>query len=170
MAINCPFTLTEGFDELNTRTPLLVTRGGVLYLTYKKHAFDKSHYRFQERRCAMKKLVVLIILGAAGFVAYNYFTSGEISLMPSTSQSPEEQELKKLEKAFQEAKNQYLQGSRGASLVGIDTPADVVGAIREITRVEREVIALKARMTSGKAKVKAEKLLIEIRAFMKLHG
>jgi hypothetical protein len=118
----------------------------------------------------MKKLIVLIILGAAGFVAYNYFTSGEISLIPSTSQSPEEQELKKLEKAFQEAKNQYMQGSRGASLVGIDTPADVVGAIREITRVEREVIALKTRMKSGKAKVKAEKLLIEIRGFLRVHG
>ena len=118
----------------------------------------------------MKKLVVLIILGAAGFVAYNYFTTGDISLIPATSQSPEEQELKKLEKAFQQAQNQYLQGSRGASLVGIDTPADVVGAMREIKRVEREAIALKKRMTSGKAKVKAERLLTEIRGFLRLYG
>ena len=118
----------------------------------------------------MKKLVVLIILGAAGLVAYNYFTTGDISLIPATSQSPEEQELKTLGKAFQQAKNQYLQGSRGASLVGIDTPADVVGAIREIKRVEKEVIALKKRMTSGSAKVKAEKLLIEIKAFTRTYG
>lgn len=118
----------------------------------------------------MKKLVFLIILGAAGLVAYNYFTTGEITLIPATSQSAEEQELKKLEKSFQEAKNQYLQGSRGASLVGIDTPSDVIGAIREIRRVETEVVALKRRMASGKTKVKAEKLLIEIRAFLKLYG
>jgi hypothetical protein len=55
-------------------------------------------------------------------------------------------------------------------MMGIDTPADVVGAIREIKRVEREVIALKARMTSGKTKVKAEKLLTEIRGFLRLYG
>lgn len=118
----------------------------------------------------MKKLVVLIILGVAGLVAYNYYTSGKISLIPATSQSSEEQELKKLEEAFHQAQNQYLQGSRGASIVGIDTPADVVGAIQEIKRVEKEVIALKKRMTSGKAKVKAEKLLTEIRGFLRLYG
>jgi hypothetical protein len=55
-------------------------------------------------------------------------------------------------------------------MMGIDTPADVVGAIREIKRVEKEVIALKKRMTSGKAKVKAEKLLTEIRGFLRLYG
>jgi predicted negative regulator of RcsB-dependent stress response len=118
----------------------------------------------------MKKLVVLIILGAVGFVAYNYFTTGKISLIPSTSVSPEEQELKKLEKEFHKAQNQLLQGSKGASLAGLDTPADVIGAMREINRVEKEVIALKRRMTSGKAKVKAEKLLTEIRAFKRAHG
>ena len=120
----------------------------------------------------MKKLVVLIILilGAAGFVAYNYFTTGEISLLPSTSVSPEEQELKKLEKAFHQAQNQYRQGSRGASLAGIDTPADVIGAMREIRRVESEVMALKRRMTSGSAKLKAEKLLIEIQGFKRAYG
>jgi hypothetical protein len=118
----------------------------------------------------MKKLVVLIILGAAGFLAYNYFTTGEISLLPSTSISPEEQELKKLEKEFHKAQNQLLQGSKGASLTGLDTPADVIGAMREINRVEKELVALKRRMTSGSAKVKAEKLLTEIRAFKRAHG
>jgi type II secretory pathway pseudopilin PulG len=110
----------------------------------------------------MKKLVVLIILGAAGLVAYNYFTTGSVS--------PEEQELKKLEKAFHQAQNQYRQGSRGASLAGIDTPADVIGAMREIRRVESEVMALKRRMTSGSAKLKAEKLLIEIQGFKRAYG
>lgn len=135
-----------------------------------KVCFSRPYTRFQERRSAMKKLLVLIILAAAGLVAYNYFTSGKISLIPSTSLSPEEQELKKLEKAFHQAQNQYLQGSRGASLVGIDTPADVIGAMREIRRVEREVTALKRRMTSGSANVKAEKLLIEIQAFKRAYG
>jgi len=90
----------------------------------------------------------------AGFVAYNYFTTGEISLIPSTSLSPEEEELNKLEKEFHKAQNEFLQGSKGASLAGLDTPADVIGAMREMNRVEREVVALKQRMTSGKAKVK----------------
>jgi predicted negative regulator of RcsB-dependent stress response len=117
----------------------------------------------------MKKLVVLILIGVAGLVGYNYYTTGKLSLIPSSSISGEEQELKRLEKAFRKAQNEIIQGSRAASITGLDTPVDVIGAMQEIERVEKALIALKRRITPESAKTKAERLLTEIRAFKRAH-
>ena len=118
----------------------------------------------------MKKLVVLILIGAGGLVAYNYFTTGELSLIPSSSISAESEELKKLEKTFRRAQNKLTQGSRAAAITGLDTPADVTGAMREIEDVEKALISLKRRMASESAKKKVDRLLSEIRAFRRAHG
>ena len=115
----------------------------------------------------MKKLVVLILIGVAGLVTYNYYTTGKLSLIPSSSLSGEEQQLKVLKKAFHKAQNMIIQASRAAGLTGLDVPADVIGAMREIDRVEKSLISLKRRVTSESAKIKAEQLLSEIRAFKK---
>ena len=56
----------------------------------------------------MKKLIVLIVIGVAGLVGYNYYTTGEISLMPPSSLSKEERELKRLEKDFHKAQNKFF--------------------------------------------------------------
>jgi hypothetical protein len=125
--------------------------------------------RFRERRYVMKKLVVLILIGAAGLVAYNYYTTGEISLIPSSSLSEEERELKQLEKVFHKAQNEIIQGSRAASITGLDIPSDVTGAMREIEQVEQALIGLKRRVSSERTKTKVERLLSEIRAFKKAH-
>ncbi len=117
----------------------------------------------------MKKLVVLILIGVAGLVGYNYYTTGKLSLIPSSSISGEEQELKQLEKVFRKARNEIIQGSRAASITGLDAPADVTAAMREIERVERELISLKRRIAPESAKAKAERLLSEIKAFKRAH-
>jgi len=117
----------------------------------------------------MKKLVVLILIAVGGLVAYNYFTTGKIGLIPSSSVSPEELELKRLEKDFKTAQSEFLQGSRGASIAGLDTPADVIGAMRKIDGVEKALISLKRRITSETAKKKADQLLNEITAFKSAH-
>ena len=117
----------------------------------------------------MKKLVVLILIVAAGLIAYNYYTTGEISLIPSSSLSEEERELKQLEKVFHKAQNEIIQASRAASITGLDTPSDVTGAMREIERVEQALIALKRRISSEQTKTKVERLLSQIRAFKKAH-
>ena len=118
----------------------------------------------------MKKLVVLILIGVAGLVGYNYYTTGKLSFIPSSFVSGEEEELKRLEKAFRKAQNEIIQASRTASITGLDTPADVMGAMQEIERVEKALTALKRRMTQQAAKTKAERLLTEIRAFKRAHG
>ena len=118
----------------------------------------------------MKKLVVLILIGAAGLVGYNYYRTGKITLQPSFSVSEEEQAFRRLEGEFRSAKKELLQGSRGASLVGLDTPVDVEGIIREVERVERELLGLKRRLTSQSTKAKVDRLLGEIAAFKQTHG
>jgi hypothetical protein len=121
------------------------------------------------KKLVMKKLVVLILIVAAGLVAYNYYTTGEISLIPSSSLSEEERELKQLEKVFHKAQNEIIQASRAASITGLDTPSDVTGAMSEIERVEQALIALKRRISSEQAKTKVERLLSKVRAFKKAH-
>jgi hypothetical protein len=113
----------------------------------------------------MKNIVVLVVIALAGLVAYNYFTTGEVKLIPTPSRSGEDIEVERLEKQFRQAQSRFLEGSRGASIGGIDTPADVVGAMREVERIEEELIALKARLTSEAAKTKAAQVLSDIGTF-----
>lgn len=117
----------------------------------------------------MKNLIVLVVIALAGLVAYNYFTTGEFKLIPSPSTSGEEVEVKRLEKQFREAQRMFMEGSRSASIAGIDTPADVVGAMREVERIWEELIALKVRLTSESAKTKAAQLLSDIETFKRAH-
>lgn len=117
----------------------------------------------------MKNIIVLVVIAIAGLVAYNYFTTGEFKLIPASSPSGEEVEVKRLEKQFREAQRMFLEGSRGALIGGIDTQADVVGAMREVERIEEELIALKAHLTSEAAKTKAAKLLNDIDTFKLAH-
>ena len=117
----------------------------------------------------MKNLIVLIIIAAAGLVAYNYFTTGELKLLPSGALSDEEKELKDLSEQFLEAQSEFMRGSRGAAMGGIDTPADLAGAMRKVDRIEGKTRSLMARLESEAAKEKAAKLLAQIKTFKKAH-
>ena len=117
----------------------------------------------------MKKVVVLIIIGVAGLVGYNYYTTGELSLMPPSSLSKEERELKRLEKDFHKAQNKFFQGGRSAAVAGLDAPADLVEAMSEIEQVEETLFDLYNSITSESEKMKVEGLLNEIREFKRAH-
>ena len=117
----------------------------------------------------MKKLVVLIVIVVAGLVGYNYYTTGEISLKLPSSLSKEVRELKRLEKVFHKAQNKFFQGSRSASVAGLDSPADLVEAMSEIEKVEKTLVDLYNSKTSESEKMKVEGLLNEIREFKRAH-
>jgi hypothetical protein len=117
----------------------------------------------------MRNLIVLVIIATAGLVAYNYFTTGEFKLIPSSSLSDEEQELDDLVNQFLETQSEYMEGSRGASIGGIDTQADLTGAMRKIEHIEGKIRALQARLEPGAAKEKAARILAQIDVFKKAH-
>ena len=117
----------------------------------------------------MKNLIVLIIIAAAGLVTYNYFTTGALRLIPSGALSHEETELKDLSEQFLEAQSEYMRGSRGAAIGGIDTPADLAGAMGKVDRIEGKVRSLMAGLESEAAKEQATKLLAQIKMFKRDH-
>lgn len=113
----------------------------------------------------MTKIIMLIIIALAGLIAYNYFTSGEISLIPSSSISEEEHELKCLADDFRKAKKQVKQAERVAAVSGVGSTLEVEDAITEIERIENALITLKDRLKSESTKREAERLESKIKAF-----
>jgi hypothetical protein len=115
----------------------------------------------------MKKLVVLFIILVAGLVAYNYFTTGEMSLIPSSTLSEEEQELKSLADSFSEAQRQVRQAERTAAASGLGNIGAVEDAINDIDQIASTLTTLKSNLQSASAIEEAEQLEREIEAFKK---
>jgi len=115
----------------------------------------------------MKKLVIAVVVIAAGLGAYNYFTTGKITLIPSFSVSEEERELKNLESRFHKAKSRFRSAGRAASLSGVDSTSDAEAARLEIERVEEALGQLKRRLDSEDAKRDAQRLERTIQEFKK---
>ena len=113
----------------------------------------------------MTRIVILIIIAVAGFVAYNYFTTGEISLTPSSTLSGEEQELKGLTDRFREAQREVRQAERTAAASGVGNLGAVEDAINEIDRIESDLATLKNSLESESAMEEAERLEREIKEF-----
>jgi len=113
----------------------------------------------------MKNILTLMVLAAAGLVAYNYFTTGKISLIPSATLSVEEQEVKRLADSFNEAQRQVRQAERTAAVSGIGNLDAVDDAISEIDQIESAIATLKSSLQSPSALKEAERLEREIDAF-----
>ena len=113
----------------------------------------------------MTKIIMFILIGAAGLVAYNYFTTGEMSLIPSSTLSEEEQEVKSLADSFREAQRQVRQAERTAAVSGIGDIDTVEDAINDIDQIESAIITLKSSLKSASAIKEAERLEREIEAF-----
>ena len=113
----------------------------------------------------MTRIVVLIIVAAAGFIAYNYFTTGEMSLIPSSTLSQEEQEVKNLADSFSEAQRQVRQAERTAAVSGVGNLDAVEDAINEIDQIESDIVTLKSSLQSASVMKEAERLEREIEEF-----
>jgi hypothetical protein len=110
----------------------------------------------------MMKIIIVIIVVAAGLVAYNYVTTGEISLIPGASLSQEEQEVKSQADRFNKARRMVKQGQRGAAVGGIGNIDIVADEMNEIDQIEREIAALIDSLESDAAYERAERLEREI--------
>ena len=107
---------------------------------------------------------MLIIIAAAGFVAYNYFTTGEMSLIPASTLSEEEQEVKSLADIFHKARRMVRQAER-AAVGGIGNIDIVEDEMNEIDQIESALVTLKSSLESASAMKSAEQLEREIEAY-----
>ncbi len=113
------------------------------------------------------RIIMLIIVAAAGLVAYNYFTTGEMSLIPSSTLSEEEQEVKSLADSFHKARRMVRQAERAAAVGGIGNIDIVEDEMNEIDQIESALVTLKSSLESEAAIKAAERLEREIEGYKK---
>ena len=114
----------------------------------------------------MQKIVLIVVVIVLGLLAYNYFTTGELSLTPGgSSASDEDRELNRLRGEFRAAAREFRQAGRSAGLSGMDTTDEAAAALAAVERVETQVESLAERTEDAELRAEADKLLGEIRAY-----
>ena len=106
----------------------------------------------------MKKLLVLILVLAAAYFAYQKFVVGTMS--------DEQKQVQVLADGFAAAKQQMTQAGRSAGLSGMDTTADVDSVMGGVEALLGKLQTLRERLTEEKAVETADKLAEEMRAFL----
>ncbi len=113
----------------------------------------------------MKKLMLFLVVAAAGWVGYQYMQTGSIPFLSSSSSTPEERELDVLFDRFEAARAQFRRAGKSSGLTGMDNTAEVEAAVQEVKRVEKAFARLKSKLVSEAAKKKAGSLDQAIRLF-----
>ncbi len=90
-----------------------------------------------------KKVLIGVFVALLGLIAFNWFTTGEVALIPATPLSAEGRELSRLEGEFAAATHDYYQASRSAGMTGVDTTAEARAALNELDRIERVLLELR---------------------------
>jgi hypothetical protein len=109
-----------------------------------------------------------LVVGA--LLVYNYTTTGKLTLLPAGPLTPEEQELQRLERAFESAAQEFNQALRSAGLAGLDTTGDADAAMGEVERIERSLEKLARRLEGEDARRKAERLKLRLQEFKRKAG
>ena len=115
----------------------------------------------------MKKALVVVALMVGGLLAYNFVTVGQLTIIPGSTLSEEEEELEALESRFEAARSRMTQANRAAGMTGSDTTADAEAALRQVERVEKELKEVMPKLSSDSARQKATALQREIQEFKK---
>ncbi len=103
----------------------------------------------------MKKIIILLVLVAAGYLAYNQFFK----------LSPEEDLVRQLEKEFQAASQNYINASRQAAEPGLVAIADPEKAENQVKAVRSKLKELMPTLTEEKAIARAQELEGKIKYF-----
>ena len=115
----------------------------------------------------MQKIVLIVVVIVLGLLAFNYFTTGELSLMPSGASGGDGKELNQLRGEFRAAAREFRQAGRSAGLSGLDTTDAAAAALAAVERVEKSVASLAKNAEDPEIKAEAEKLLKEIQQYKK---
>lgn len=106
----------------------------------------------------MKKLLVLALVVAAGYFAYQKFVVGE--------GSEEVKQVQALADEFATVSGQSLQAERSAGLTGMDMTSSVDIDLQAVETLLTRLQDLRAKLTETKAVKQAEELEAKIRAFL----
>jgi hypothetical protein len=113
----------------------------------------------------MKKLLVIVVLAVGALVAYNFATTGSITLMPRGGGSAEDREVRDLRERLDGARQQFAQAHRAAAIGGLDTTGDVEATQAGVRHIEEDLAALRKRLTSPSSIRDADDLSREIEEF-----
>jgi hypothetical protein len=113
----------------------------------------------------VKNLIAIVVVVVVALVAFNYFQTGEFSLMPGGGVSPEEKELNRLKGEFRQAAQAFRQAGRAAGMSGLDTTSDIERALQTVDGVERDAKALRKRTTDPEVKAKIDDFLAELKKY-----
>ena len=113
----------------------------------------------------VKNLITIGVVVVVALVAFNYFQTGEFSLMPGGGMSDEEKQLNSLKGEFRRATQTYRQAGRSAGVSGMDTTSDAAAALQTVDGVERDIKALRKRTDDPEVKAKIDDVLAEIKKY-----
>lgn len=113
----------------------------------------------------MKKLLVFILVVVGAVLAFNYFSTGELTLLPGTSMSEEDQDLNRLKGALRAAAQEYRQAGRQAALSGLDTTHAAGAALAAVNGIERDLKALRKKSDAPAFREQVDELLGEVKRF-----
>jgi hypothetical protein len=127
--------------------------------------FDAHHPK--RGTTAMQKIILIVVVIVLGLLAYNYFTTGELALMPGSTSSEEGSELNRLRGEFRAAAREFRQAGRAAGVSGLDTTDAAAAALEAVERVERKVEQIAEQTEDADLRAEAEELLAEIKQYKK---
>ena len=109
-----------------------------------------------------KKIAAGIALAAVALIAFNYVSTGEITLIPTTPLSAEARQLGQLHDRFVTATHRLNQAEKAAGATGLDTSSDAQAALTELDSIERELKELKGKTTAADENAKIDQILSDI--------
>ena len=112
----------------------------------------------------MKNIIAILVVVVVGLVAYNYFSTGELTFFPSSAMSQEEQEVNRLQGEFRRAVREFRQAARQAGISGMDNTA-VEAALSTVADVERNLELMRNETEDPDVRDKIDELLDEIKKF-----
>ena len=110
----------------------------------------------------MRNLITIAVVVVVGLVAFNYFQTGELAILPGGAASDDAQELNRLRGEFGRAAQELRQAGRSASVSGLDTTADVELALNRIEGIERDLQKMRQQVDDAKLRGQIDELLAEI--------
>ncbi len=111
----------------------------------------------------MKKLFLLLIVAAGAYIAFTWFTTGQLPF--GMGSSPQAQEIARLSRELGRIERDYAVAARGAAVSGVDTTAEASAALAGVKRIEKQLQGIEKNLTDAKARKLAGQLHRRIEEF-----